>query len=187
MSNTAVDPQQEETMNGEPETKPELLALINERWGVLHDLLGQLDAAQLEQPLGDGWTPKQHVAHLAAWEQSLLGLLRKERRPEAMGISSELWESHDTDAINASIAGRDGSLPVVEVARKSEQTHRALLDILDSLTIDELNLPYSAYQPFDPTPNANPVIGWVHGNTWDHYNEHIGWLEQGLAGQPRQA
>ena len=43
---------------------------------------------------------------------------------------------------------------------------------------DDLALPYSHYQPNDPPYNAEPVAGWVAGNTSEHYEEHIGWLGQ---------
>ena len=57
---------------------------------------------------------------------------------------------------------------------------RELVMLLNSMTQADLEMPYSHYQPDDLPYNGNPVGGWVHGNTWDHYNEHIGWLEAGL-------
>ena len=168
-------------MTEPPRTKPELLGLIDERWKVLQDLLHDLNGRQLEQPLGDGWSTKVHLAHLALWERSLMGLLRKEDRGVAMGIPSELWAGHDTDAINNFVAERSKAQPLDEVIGNSTQTHHELMTLLKSLSQEDLELPYSHYQPDDLPHNPNPVGGWVHGNTWDHYNEHIGWLEAGLA------
>jgi hypothetical protein len=167
-------------MPDEPTTKAELLARIDERWAALQALIAPLSPQQLEKPLGDGWSPKVHLAHLAAWERSLTALLLKEDRPSAMGIPADIWAGHDTDALNDVIARHAAPQPLFEVAQASSATHAELLDVLNDLSQEDLERPYSHYQPNDPPYNASPVIGWVHGNTWDHYNEHIGWLEAGL-------
>ena len=44
-----------------------------------------------------------------------------------------------------------------------------------------LYLPYSHYQPGAPPYNDQPVIGWIAGNTFGHYEEHIEWLHSLLA------
>lgn len=167
------------------ETRSELLSAIEERWSRLQKLLSNLNAAEIERPLADGWTPKQHVAHLTAWERSLLALLRKPQRSQAMGLPVYLWDSADEEKINAFIAEEAAARPLETVGGESTATHGELVRLLESMTPDEFELPYSSYQPFDPEPNARPVIGWVRGNTWEHYEEHIGWLEQGLAAAKR--
>lgn len=163
-----------------PTTKPELLALIRVRWDAFQELLGQLSEADMDRPLGDGWSAKQHAAHVTAWEKSLHGLLRKQDRGAAMGLPPELWAGHDLEAINGFLAVEAAPKTVHAVLREASETHDELMALLESMKQEQLEQPYSDYQPFDPKPNANPVGGWVHGNTWDHYNEHIGWLEQGL-------
>ncbi len=168
-------------MTEEPTTKAELLALIGVRWQVLQDMIGRLNEAQMEQPLGDGWSAKQHVAHLAAWEKSLMGLLRKQDRGKAMGLPAAIWASHDEEAINAWLADQVAGKTPGTAIEEARTTHAELISLLESVTQEQLEMPYSTYQLSDTEPNNNPVVGWVHGNTWDHYNEHIGWLEQGLA------
>lgn len=163
-----------------PTTKPELLALISVRWDAFQELLAQLSDAEMERPLGDGWSAKQHLAHVTAWEKSLLGLLRKQDRAAAMGLPAEVWGGHDTNGINGFLAAEAAGKPAAAVRSEAAATHTQLVSLLDSMTQAQLEMPYSAYQPAETEPNTNPVGGWVHGNTWDHYNEHIGWLEQGL-------
>jgi hypothetical protein len=168
-------------MTDAPTTKAETVALIHERWAALQALVGRLSDAEMERPLADGWSAKVHMGHLAAWEKSLMGLLRKQDRPSVMGISHELWDGHDADAINRVIAERTAALSLVAVRTESNSTHQEMLALLDSMSEADLDKPYSFYQPQDLPETAAPVGGWVHGNTWDHYNEHIGWLEVGLA------
>ena len=123
-----------------------------------------------------------HVAHITLWERSALGLLRKQDRGEAMGIPKLLWQGHDTDAINAHVAEAASTMDLQEVRKQSLATHVELVEQLKSMSQEDLGKPYSDYQPGDGEYNAHPVAGWVHGNTWDHYNEHIGWLREGLSG-----
>lgn len=167
-------------MSEPPTQKPELMSLIDERWAALQELLGRLSEAEMERPLGDGWSAKQHVFHVAVWEKSLLGLLRKEDRGRAMGVPADLWAAHDLEGLNKFIAEDAAPRSVSSVLAEAEETHAQVLALLESMTQEQLGLPYSDYQPFDAEPNAKPVAGWVHGDTWDHYNEHIGWLEEGL-------
>ena len=48
----------------------------------------------------DGWAVKDHLAHIAAWEQSLIGLLDGRNRLAAMGVPGA---REGTDAINAAV------------------------------------------------------------------------------------
>ena len=167
-------------MGDEPTTKPELLGLIDERWSVLQQLLGKLSDTEMERPLGDGWSAKVHLGHLAAWERSLMGLLRKQNRGDAMGVPREIWDAHELDGTNGYLARATEVKSLTIVRSESDATHGELVMLLNSMTQADLEMPYSHYQPDDLPYNGNPVGGWVHGNTWDHYNEHIGWLEAGL-------
>lgn len=164
----------------EPATKPEIMAKIADRWDSLQALVAPLTDDDFERPLGDGWSAKVHMAHIAAWERSLLGLLRKQDRGEVAGLPHDLWAGHDTDQMNAFIAERAGPRPLKDVLRESREVHDEVIGLLESLSLANLEQPYSLYQPQDPRYNAEPVVGWVRGNTYHHYDEHIGWLEAGL-------
>lgn len=163
-----------------PTTKPEVMRLIHERWAALQELLGRLSEADMERPLGDGWSAKQHVFHVTVWEKSLLGLLRKEDRGRAMGVPADLWAAHDLEGLNKFLAEDAAPRSVSSVLAEAADIHGQVLALLDSMSQEQLELPYSDYQPFDSEPNEKQVIGWVHGDTWEHYDEHIGWLEAGL-------
>ena len=56
-------------------------------------------------------------------------------------------------------------------------SHGALMAGLGKLSDADLKQPYSHFQPGDPD-EERPVIGWVAGNTYEHYAEHIGWINQ---------
>ncbi len=150
------------------------------RWQELLALVDGLDAEVLERPLGDGWPAKVHLAHITAWERSLLGILTRGSRAAAMGVPEDLWQGHDTDAINEFLAATAQGERAEAIRERMLETHAELAGVLQKLTDEDVAMPYSAYQPDDPPYNANPVGGWIAGNTWEHYEEHIGWLRAGL-------
>ena len=95
-----------------------------------------------------------------------------------MGKPGEFGCPEIVDAINAVIAARAQGESISSILGDSQATHAALLTQLEAMTTADLGLPYSHYQPDDPPPNTKPVAAWIHGNTWDHYDEHIGWLQR---------
>ena len=115
-----------------------------------------------------------------------------QHRGEVMGLPRETWDAHDSgddsswpatgDAVNAALAAAAQVQPLAEVLAQSASTHAELLALLGSMTQEDLDRPYSHYQPDNPPLNPAPVAGWIHGKTWEQYHEHIGWLEAGLRG-----
>jgi hypothetical protein len=161
-------------------SRPELLLRIAKRRGELEALVATLSLDALSAPRPDGWAITDHLYHVAAWESSLLALLRGESRAAAVGLSEAEEHSLDTDGINARIAEAGRKLSPDEVRRRFEETHREVLDQLESMSGTDLLLPYSHYQPNVPPYEARPVLGWVAGNTFEHYEEHIGWIKASL-------
>ena len=56
-------------------------------------------------------------------------------------------------------------------------SHARLVAALGKLRDADLQKPYSYYQTKD-ADEKRPVVGWVAGNTYEHYAEHIGWINQ---------
>lgn len=158
-----------------------VLDQIEGRWRELRSLLASLRPQDWERPLGDGWPVKVHVAHLAAWERSLLALLLGESRAAAMGIAPEVWQQHDTDAVNRYLGECALRVAASDCGALLEQSHSQVVAAIERMTDEQLSLPYSHYQPDDRPHNPRPVVDWVAGNTYEHYDEHIGWLKAGLS------
>ena len=92
----------------------ELLERIAAIRAELERLIAAVPSGEVDAALGDGWSVKQHVAHLAAWEDSLTALLERRSRPAAMGVPDDVWATHeaeDSSAINAVIAMRAATEP----------------------------------------------------------------------------
>lgn len=165
-----------------PTSKADLMERIDRTWTSFRDVAFSVDDSLIAIPGPDGWSAKDQIAHISAWERSLMGLLTKQSRAAAMGIDQSLYDGHDTDAINAQVYAQAKDLPAAEVKRRADETHAALLAVLDGLTWDDLNQPYSQYQGAAPADGDDyPVGAWVMGNTFEHYPEHQGYLETTVA------
>lgn len=153
------------------------VARIEASWTELVSLVDDLGPDGLTLTGADGWAVKDHLAHIAAWEHSLLALVEKRDRVEAMGLHEPVG---DTDAINRSLWELHRKQAPAEAVAYFRDTHERLMRALAKLTDADLRLPYNHYQPQAPRDDADnrPVGDWVAGNTYEHYAEHSGWLNQ---------
>ena len=150
------------------------MARIEAAWNELVELVNRVqDADGLTRTGADGWTVKDHLAHVAAWERSLLGLVDGRDRLVAMGLEDPIEEN--TDAINEAILKLHQSDTPDEALGYFRDSHAQLMAALGNLSEADLQKPYSHFQPSDPD-EKRPVIGWVEGNTYQHYAEHIAWI-----------
>src|SRR5260370_42317118 len=88
-------------------SKSELISNIERGWDDFQAYLKSFTEMQLIDPTDAvGWTVKDHLGHLAVWEDSVYALLTKQPRREYMGVDRETWKSGDYDRINAVIRER---------------------------------------------------------------------------------
>ena len=154
------------------------MARIEAGWKQLGELVNQVeDAAGLNKVGADGWTVKDHLAHVAAWEHSLLALLEGRDRAGAMGLSEPLEE---IDSINEAIRKLHATDTGDEALGYFCDSHAQLMAAMAKLDDGDLEKPYSHYQPSEPD-EKRPVVGWVAGNTYEHYAEHIDWINHLLS------
>lgn len=157
--------------------KAQLVEQIENGWNALHAYLATLSDAQLTGRTDTvGWTVKDHLMHLAVWEDGVLALLDGESRAGRMGLTKELFESEDFDAINAVIYEKHKELTLSEVRARFAGIHQRLLARIEALGDEGLQRPYNAYDP--TTPWERPVLNSVAGNTSHHYGEHLPWMRE---------
>jgi uncharacterized protein (TIGR03083 family) len=152
--------------------KAELLKHMQDGWDELQAYIQSLTEAQMTGPSdAAGWTVKDHLIHVAMWEDDILALLQKRSRHEHLGIDEASWKSGDFDRMNAIIQQRYRDTPLDQVLQTSRAVHEHLVEIIQSMTDQDLHRSYSDYQP-EPDQDR-PVIGWIIGATYEHYREHI--------------
>ena len=150
---------------------------IEKGWRELVTLVDSLGHDGLELKGSGRWAVKDHLQHIAAWELSLLGLLDGEDRLTAMGIPGA---ADDTDAINEAVWLAHRHSTADQALAFSRESHDRLMRRLGAMSDADLRRSYNHYQPNDPRdPNDDrPAVDWVAGNTYEHYAEHIEWINQ---------
>jgi len=117
---------------------------------------------------------KDHVMHMAAWEDGLTALLDKQDRRAYMEIEKPIWKSGD-DAINAVLQQRYKDLTWDEVMAKRQAIHDKLLKQIEGLDEKTLQGPYNDYNP--DSPSKHPITEFISGSTFEHYEVHIPWMK----------
>lgn len=158
-----------------PFSKGELLARILRGWNEFNAYLSTLSEEQLTIPTdAAGWTAKDHIIHLAVWEDGVYGLLEKQPRWEYMGIDEAMWQRGDFDEINAVIQQRFRDISLAEALKMIHDSHQRLVRKVESMSEEALALPYSHYQPNSDV--ESPVWHRIVGNTYGHFEEHQPWI-----------
>jgi hypothetical protein len=158
----------------------EMLAAMDQSWSALQavvdaaspdDLTHKTDAA--------GWSAKDHLAHLDAWANSVLVMVR-DRRPqwEGLGISKELFDEEGYDGKNAEIRDQRAAAGLDEVRSSLSATHEALLQAIVELSDEGLHRPAN---DFVPGSGAFEIAHKIMGNSYMHYDEHREYIERILA------
>ena len=108
------------------------MARVDAGWTELVDLVNQVqDAGGLTQVGADGWTVKDHVAHVAAWENSLLALLEGHDRSSAMGVSETV---EGIDNVNEAVRKLHESDTAEEAFGYFRDSHAQLVAALEKLS-----------------------------------------------------
>lgn len=170
--------------------KAELLRLTDAAWTQLNSALDALTPQQLTD-LRDpaGWTVKDHLVHLAAWERSVVVVLQGQPRHEGLGISEAVYDSGDEDAINAAIQAQGQASAPAAALTALRTGHQQLLSLVAPLTDTDLYKAVSDYLPASPGErDERPLLGLIYSNTAHHFGEHQAWIAslvgQGLPSAP---
>jgi hypothetical protein len=91
-----------------------------------------------------------------------------------MGIDAQTWNSRSVDKMNAIIQQRHKDMPLSQVMDTLRDVHQRLVQQLQVLPEEDLKRPYRDFQP--ESTSDKPVIGWIMGNTYEHYAEHLPWM-----------
>jgi uncharacterized protein (TIGR03083 family) len=157
-----------------PRNKAELLERIEREWAALERTLEHLTDEQMNAPDSSGWSTKDNLAHLAAWEQFMrLYHLRNQSPYEAMQVDEATFEQLSEDEQNDVLYQRNRDRPVSDVKDELRRSHQQVLTDLERLSYEDLMKPR-----FPGDPQARPLIGWVIGNTYEHYREHRAYIEK---------
>jgi hypothetical protein len=151
-------------------------ASINAAWNELHSFLSAITPSQASKQDQAGWSVKDHVAHLAVWEDSVAILFREGRRHEALGIEESLYTAGSFDEINERIRVRVEGTTLQEAVRKLEGAHKRLMGHLGTLRDADLEAKASEFFPQAPRNDDRALASLIWANTGGHFTEHLDWM-----------
>jgi hypothetical protein len=143
------------------------------------DLLEGLSEEELSRPRSGGWAVKDHLSHLAAWEQGISALLQRQSRYEAMGLPANV-DGYTEDEVNDMIYQQRAALTGAEAREQLRAAHEEILAVLENLRDEDVHAPYVAFLPEGADATQLPVRLAIINNTFGHYEEHIGWIRDML-------
>jgi uncharacterized damage-inducible protein DinB len=171
-------------MSDTPMNVRELRARMDAGLAAFEAALDRLSEEQLTGPRDHvGWTVRDHLTHLAAWADGITALLRGEERWQAMGITPTLATNTpepqlDFDVINERIAERHRGLSGAEARALVVAAHRRLAAEVDKLTDEQLAWPYKRFGTPATGDGTTPIAEYIAGDSYGHYDEHLGWIEE---------
>lgn len=156
-----------------------LLTKIEEGWQRLQVFIDSYSKEQLTKPTdAAGWTAKDHLMHLAVWQGSMVDVMDKKPRQVYMQVPEDIWATLATgsyDEVNAHIQQQHKNLSLAEVRLELETRNRAFVNRIKALPAEDLNKPYINFNP-QARNERSPLIDYLSGNSYDHYDEHIPWM-----------
>lgn len=151
-----------------PENKNELMSAIRREWGLLMDVVARLDEKQMTMLDAGGWSPRDNLAHLSEWMNSLMGYHMDRRPPhEVMDLPEEITRGWDMEIINPELFERNKNRPTREVLDELRRVYDTLIAKLESIPFEDLLKPRHA-----DDPEKRPLLMWVLGDTTEHFAEH---------------
>jgi hypothetical protein len=117
--------------------RSQLLKRLDRAWEALKTSYAGLSDAELMEPgvTGD-WSVKDVIAHVIWWEEEALThlpLILVGGRPPRYSV-----RYGGIDAFNAHMAEQKGKLSLSEVLRQRDDTHRRLIDFIQSVPEDQI-------------------------------------------------
>ena len=159
-----------------PGSKEELMSAIRREWKKLMDVVDRLDEQKMTAPDEGGWSPKDNLAHLTEWMNSLMGY-HMDKRPahEVMRMTEEQTRDWDMEVINPVLFERNKDRSIEDVMDELKRTYEKVLAKLDAMSYEDLMKPRHA-----DDPEKRPLLLWVIGDTSGHFAEHREVIERML-------
>ena len=159
-------------------TKSDLLANIRRDRAQFDALVARVGEARMTEPaLEDGWSVKDVLAHISAWEKICLALVRNNQPIQAPPLGES---GPSTDVINQKIYEESRGKRLDDIVAEARRSYADLLALVEGLSEDALTAVLGAGQ--EGTGGSPPVWQLISGNSDDHYREHSAQIERWLGG-----
>ncbi len=152
-------------------TRQELIDRITRAYERLRELIAGVEPGRLTaEPVFNGWTVKDVLAHLAAWQSiTVTNLFRLERGQPLLYAN---LDPKKVDELNARFYQELKDWPLEKVLADLEGSYRQLVNRIRLLSEEEVNDPRHFKQL-----RGRPLWQLIAENTSEHYAEHLPALE----------
>ncbi len=155
-----------------PQNRAELLAVIAISWNACIALIDALTPEQWTSATdGQGWTVKDHVAHVTAWENVVTEVFRSGSPQYAtLQISEAEWAAGGIDGADVVIHASKAGQSLRRVQNNRDVTHARIVSILTELPEEELQRSFSAFGAVDADrPVLEEMMDYLVGRYDDLY------------------
>jgi hypothetical protein len=149
----------------DPKNKAQLLERIRSARAALEQTLAGLDDTALSAPGPEGWSVKDHLAHLAAWERKVLANMDGRASHEVLGVPEAVYKGGDWVAINEYVRAPDKDRPAAEVVAEFWRVYGVMTHRIADLPNEVL------------FGKDEDLLNNISGNTYGHDEEHKPWIE----------
>lgn len=166
-----------------PTNKAELFEVLRQSHQEMTDFLATLSDEDKTAPiLDEGWSIKDSLQHLGDWENMMLGWVESSvRGVQPTRFREDFVESGDSDEetmlrLNDYLYQQGKTRPLGDVLADFNATHAKVLATLAKVSEADI---------FDENRfawrNGSALGNVIAGNTFGHYEEHLGWIRAGMA------
>ena len=134
------------------------------------------DPTAIASSMEDEWSVKDHLAHIAAWEEILLRFhIGGEPFETVVGVPAARYRVTSYDTINEHLHDRDKSMTPAEVMARLKTGHAAVMSALGGMTDEDLARPRAWLDA--PDGPSGPMAQYIAWNTYEHYEEHLATID----------
>jgi hypothetical protein len=149
--------------------KKEFVQKIQEQWDELMAFITPLSPEQMLLKDAGGWTIKDNLAHISAWERFITAnQFEGQTAAQAFELPAEEFAQLDEAGYNAIILNRNLDRSLEDVLSDLARTHAALIERLEDQSEADLHK-----LTFSVGERPEEVMTWITFNTYDHYAEHL--------------
>jgi uncharacterized protein (TIGR03083 family) len=152
-------------LSTDPHSKAELLDRMRTARAELEQTLAGLDQAALTAPGPEGWSVKDHLAHLAAWGRQVLGSMDGRPSHEVLGVEAEVYARGDYNEMNALVRAQNESRSTPDVLAEFRRVHQTLVERVAALPEAEL------------FGDDRGRLSNIESDSYEHDDEHREWIE----------
>ena len=151
----------------EQTNKVALLEKMNCGYAAFQTLLAVLGEAQMTRAgVNGGWSIKDVLTHLTAWQRATVDRLQAAARNEKPALTDLTDE--EIDRLNEQFYQEGKARPLAEVLTDFRTTYLQIVEVVQALPWEDL-----ADAHRFAWLNGIPLWRYVAGDTYEHYQEHI--------------